>query len=427
MIKTDKVLSKTLRIVDGKLLRNVEDISAIKKLIEVLKKKGYIGRTVIDTKIYSEEDRLVEHEILKYIIHSGEYTESMAFDVNMCSLNMALDLINEGVFAYDLLPHNFTFHNGEWFLYDFDSFQLRPEKTITQIRGFFKIIFSNYEILKLISRKELKHYYLTRYRIEDIVKLIPFFRWLVLFTNQVLCNILHKLKAYKLSFIFINKLFEKYSKNYKKNYYDYKEEKNYFDLNTLLKENNIKTAFCIGEDSAKFAISNEKTENLIQKLVYIDDYELCDKYYNYIVQNKIKNIIPAVLYPLIDDENISKDYCYRAIYDSYAQERFYSDCVVALNFTDKDKSNLLKNLSIFTSNMLILSNKYFNENDILYLNELFETVEINGEYIIAKRKKNKNIPLANKPYIDGNRGALAIKQTWEVLKLIENKHSITNN
>ena len=168
----DKVLSKTLEIKNGKLLRTVEDISAIEKLIEILNKKSYIGSTIINTQINSREDNLVEHEILKYIIHSGEYTESMAYDVNMQSLKMALDLVDEGVFSYDLLPHNFTFHNGNWFLYDFDSFQLTPNKVITEIRGFFKIIFSNYEILRLISRKELEHYYLTRYRIEDILKIV---------------------------------------------------------------------------------------------------------------------------------------------------------------------------------------------------------------------------------------------------------------
>ena len=210
MTVQDKVLSKTLEIKNGKLLRKVEDIYSIEKLINILKEKGYIGSTIIDTQIYSQEENLVEHEILKYIIHSGEYTESMAYDVNLQSLKMALDLVDEGVFAYDLLPHNFTFHNGNWFLYDFDSFQLKPEKTITEIRGFFKIIFSNYEILRLVSRKELKHYYLTRYRIEDIYHLIPFHRWLYLFFNQTICNILFKTKQYKLVYKYIKNLFKKY-------------------------------------------------------------------------------------------------------------------------------------------------------------------------------------------------------------------------
>ena len=174
MTVEDKVLSKTLQIKNGKLLRNVDDTLSIKKILEILEKKGYKNNFVVKTQIFSEDEKLIEHEILKYIIHSGEYTESMAYDVNIHSLKMALDLIDEGVYAYDLLPHNFTFYNGKWFLYDFDSFQLNPEKIITEIRGFFKIVFSNFEILRLISRKELGYFYLTRYRIEDIIKLIPF-------------------------------------------------------------------------------------------------------------------------------------------------------------------------------------------------------------------------------------------------------------
>lgn len=421
MTVEDKVLSKTLQIKNGKLLRNVDDTLSIKKILEILEKKGYKNNFVVKTQIFSEDEKLIEHEILKYIIHSGEYTESMAYDVNIHSLKMALDLIDEGVYAYDLLPHNFTFYNGKWFLYDFDSFQLNPEKIITEIRGFFKIVFSNFEILRLISRKELGYFYLTRYRIEDIIKLIPFTRWLYLFFNQSICNILYKLKAYKLCFIFIKKLFEKYSKKHIKNYLEYEEKNNYSYLNSLINEYNIATVFCVGETSANWAISNEYTHSNIQKLVYIDDYEICDNYYNFIVKNDLKNIIPAVLYPLINDNEISKDYKYRALYDSYAQERFYSDCTIALDFSDNDKENLLKNLSIFTSNVLILSAEQFSEKEVEYLKSIFKEVNIKEEYIVASGKKIETIPHANKPYKDGNRGPDAHRQTWEVLKLLQNK------
>lgn len=427
MTVQDKVLSKTLQIKDGKLLRNVEDILSIKKILEVLEKKGYKDDFVVKTRIFSEEEKLIEHEILKYIIHSGEYTESMAYDVNMHSLEMALNLIDNNTYAYDLLPHNFTFHNGKWFLYDFDSFQLSPEKIITEIRGFFKIIFSNYEILRLISRDKLGYYYLTRYRIEDIIKLIPFHRWLYLFFNQSICNILYKLKAYKLCLIFIKNLFKKYSKNHKKNYYEYENKNDYTYLNSLIDENNITSVFCVGETSANWAVDSELAQSNTEKLVYIDNYELCDKYYNYIVKNNFKNIIPTVLYPLVNDNEISKEYQYRAIYDTYAQERFYSECVIALDFCDEDKENLLKNLSIFTSNLLILSSKNFEERDIEYLKTLFEKVYVEKEYIIAKEKKTKTVPIASKPYKDGNRGPDAHRQTWEVLKLLQNQKSITNN
>ena len=422
MAVADKVLSKTLKIQGGKLLRNVEDISAIKKLIELLSKKGYIGSNVIDTKIFSEEEKLVEHEILKYVIHSGEYTESMAYDVNELSLKMAIDMCSVGVFAYDLLPHNFTFHNGKWFLYDFDSFQFNPTKSITQIRGFFKIIFSNYEILRLISRKELKHYYLTRYRIEDIFHIIPLHRWLYLFLNQTLCNVLYLLGFHKLTYLYLRKLFNKYSKKHIKSYYQYDENFSHTELNELLLKFDIKSAFCVGEESAKWAICNEQQNHNIQKLVYIDDYKLCDEYYNYIVKNEFKNIIPAVLYPLVDEDAIPLNYKYRALYDTYAQERFYSDCVVALDIEDNDKQELFKTLSVFSSNVLVLSSKNLNHDVSNYLKTLYREVDVVGSFVIAKGKINDVIPISNKLYKDGNRGPDARRQSRMVKELIKSKN-----
>lgn len=418
----DKVLSKTLQIKNGKLLRNVEDIFAIKKLINLLDKNGYIGSNVIETSIYSEEEKLVEHEILKYIIHSGEYTESMAYDVNELSLEMAITMCKEGVFAYDLLPHNFTFYDGKWFLYDFDSFQFNPAKSITQIRGFFKIIFSNYEILRLISREELKHFYLTRYRIEDIFHIIPLYRWLYLFFNQAVCNVLYSLGFYKLTYLFLKNLFKKYSKKHIKNYYQYQESHLHIELNYIFSKFEIKNAFCIGEESANWAICNEQEKSDIQKLVYLDDYKLCDEYYNYIVKNEFKNVIPAVLYPLVDDEEIPMNYKYRALYDTYAQERFYSDCVVALDIEEENKHELLKNLSIFTSNILVVSSINCSDDDINYLKTLFKDVQIKGSYVIAKDKINNVVPVATKPYRDGNRGPFAIKQSKLVKELIKTKN-----
>ena len=425
MTNQDKVLSKTLKIVNGKLLRNVEDVASIENLVEILKKKGYIEKNIIDTKIYSREEKLVEHEILKYIIHSGEYTESMAYDVNELSLKMALDLVDERVYAYDLLPHNFTFHNGNWFLYDFDSFQLKPEKVITEIRGFFKIIFSNYEILRLISRKELGHYYLTRYRIEDIFHIIPFHRWLYLFANQTVCNILFKMKQYKLIYKYLKNLFNKYSKNHKKHYYEYQNNTDFSIINELIKQNDISSIFYIGETASNLAINASKSEITAQKLVYIDNYDICDSYYNYVKKEEIKDIIPAVLYPLVDDKEIKKEYKYRALYDSYAQERFYSDSVIYLE--EEINENIIEQLVIFTKKILVLKSTQKTDEYATLLNRFFTDIEITNEYLIAKNKIDNKIPVANRPYKDGNRGPDAHRQTWEVLKLLQNKKSITNN
>lgn len=418
---TDKVLSKTLRIKNGRLLRNVENITSIKKLIDILTKKNYIGTKVINTKIYSEEDKLIEHEILRYIIHSGEYTESMAYDVNMFSLDMALDLLKEGIYSYDLLPHNFTFHNGQWFLYDFDSFQLKPEKIMTQIRGFFKIIFSNYEILKLIKREELGNYYLTRYRIEDILYIIPFYRWIYLFLNQALCSTFIFLKLYKIAYLYLKKLFIKYSRNKIKNYYNYLENKNHAALNEIITNNKITSIFCIGEEAADYAVYNEENSQMTTKVVYIDDYNLLDNYYNFIVVKGFKNIIPAVLYPLINDDEISKDLKYRALYDTYAQERFYSDAVLYL---DKETdSSLIKNLSKFTKEILVLSKDKVTTDNIEFLKTIYNDLEFTENYIIAKNKLKKEHPQADKPYKDGNRGPDARRQSKKVKELIKNKNS----
>ncbi len=420
----NKVLSKTLKIVNGKLLRNVEDVVSIEKLVKILSKKGYIKKNIIDTKVYSKEEKLVEHEILKYIIHSGEYTESMAYDVNELSLKMALDLVDEGVYAYDLLPHNFTFHNGDWFLYDFDSFQLTPEKAITEIRGFFKIIFSNYEILRLISRKELGHYYLTRYRIEDIFHIIPFYRWLYLFTNQTICNILFKMKQYKSIYKYLKNLFNKYSKNHKKYYYDYKNNTDFSKINELIKQTDISYIFCIGETAANWAINANKSGINGQKLVYIDNYEICDSYYNYIKRDEIKDIIPAVLYPLVDDKEIEKECKYRALYDSYAQERFYSDSVIYLE--DEINESIIEQLAIFTKKVLALKNTQKTDEYINLLNRFFTDVEITNDYLIAKNKKESKVPVANRPYKDGNRGPDAIRQSQEVKELIKKRKAQNN-
>ena len=419
MTNQDKVLSKTLKIVNGKLLRNVEDVASIENLVEILNKKGYIGKNIIDTKVYSREEKLVEHEILKYIIHSGEYTESMAYDVNELSLKMALDLVDDGAYAYDLLPHNFTFHNGNWFLYDFDSFQLKPEKVITEIRGFFKIVFSNCEILRLISRKELGHYYLTRYRIEDIFHIIPFHRWLYLFVNQTICNILFKMKQYKLIYKYLKNLFNKYSKNHNKYYYEYKNNIDFSTINELIKQNDISSIFCIGETSANWAINANKSEINTQKLVYIDDYEICDSYYNYIKKEGIEDIIPAVLYPLIDDKEINKEYKYRALYDSYAQERFYSDTVIYIE--EEINKSIIEQLVTFTKEILVLKNTQKTGEYATLLNSFFTDIEITNDYLIAKNKIENKVPIGNRPYKDGNRGPDAIRQSQEVKELIKKR------
>ena len=411
----DTVFSKTLEIKNNKLLRTIPNIDEIEKIIEVINKKGLFGKSVVNTKVFSKEKNIIEHEYLNYIIHSGEYTESMGYDVQKYSLELALDFIKEKIYGWDLLPHNFTYKNGTWFLYDFDSFSINPERIITQMRGFFKISFSNFEVQRLLTRSEMSYFYLTRMRIEDIIQLIPLNRWIYLYWNMFRCQRLLNKKKYKEVYKFLLELFEKYTKDYKKELYEYslnKEEEILFER--ITKEvANSKNAFCVGETAAKWAIQHEQNNDETEKFAYIDDYLICDKYYNYIYKNGYKNLSTAVLYPLVDDENIEQTIKYRALYDSYAQFRFYSDCVISLDNNDIDA---LKN---FTNNLLIVKS----ELDITEkLKEHFDCITKIENIFIAKNKKDKTRPTPNKPYEDGNRGPDAHRQTWELLKIIKQKY-----
>jgi hypothetical protein len=154
----------------------------------------------------------------------------------------------------------------------------------------------------------------------------------------------------------------------------------------------------------------------------MDDYKLCDEYYNFVVKNEFKNIIPAVLYPLVNDEEISISYKYRALYDTYAQERFYSDCVVVLDVVNSDKQELLKTLSMFSSKVLVLSSKLLNQEDVHYLKTLYCEVDVVSSFVIAKGKINDIIPISNKPYKDGNRGPDARRQSRMVKELIKSNN-----
>lgn len=416
----DTVFSPTLKVENGKLLRSVDNIEEIEKIIDVINKKGLFGKSIVNTKIFSREEKLVEHELLKYIIHSGEYTESMGYDIQKTCIDMCLDFLKDKIYSWDLLPHNYTYNNGQWFLYDFGALDLNPQNVKTEIRGFFKITFSNFEILRLLPREEMSYYYLTRLRIEDIIKLIPFHRWLILAITMSICLTLENLKQYKLAYIYIKILFKIYTWKYKKEYYNYEianeEEKIYKQLNSEFE--GISNAFCIGEDAAKWAIFNEESTNKINKFAYIDNYNLCDKYYNYIYKKQLKNISTAVLYPLVDDNKITETQ-YRALYDTYAQTRFYSEAVISFDFDN------VEILSRITENILCIKT----EKDIKdELNKYFDEVKVQNNLYIAKGKKDKTKPTPSKKYKDGNRGPDAIRQTWEIQKLIQEKQkSITKN
>lgn len=416
----DVVLTKTLKIKDGKLLRLVDDILEVEALVEKLKQRGYIPETVIDAKTFSKEEKLIEHEIIPYIIHSGEYTESMCYDVVSQALDMAIDLVDDGIFCWDVLPHNFTFYNGKWFLYDFDSILLSPIKAKSLVRGFFKLVFPNYEILKTLKREELNEYYLTRYRLCCVYSILPLSRFFVFFYHKTVCSLLLKFKQYKKAFVYLKKMFDVYTKDFNKYLYEYSNDEELFSLiNKMCVENNIQNAFCVGEKAANWAINNEFSNSLIRKFVYLDNYKTCDEFYNFIVSSNLKNVSTAVLYPLINNNEISKDIKYRALYDTYAQQRFYSDAVISLdvNITDDYLSNLKK----FSSKILILNSCNLSASHINQLKEEYECVEVVSSLIIAKNKKVNLIPKSDRIYDDANRGPLAKEQSTQVKLILHSK------
>ncbi len=415
----DRKLSKTLKIKNGKLLRQVDDIVQVEKIVEILKSKEYIPDIVIDAKIFSREENLVEHEIIPYIIHSGEYTESMSFDVTKQSLDMAIDLLNSKLYGWDLLPHNFTFYKGKWFLYDFDSILMHSKKVKTLLRGFFKIIFPNYEIMKKLKRKELKHYYLTRYKTSRIFSIMPFFSFAIFYIHKNICSILCHLKQHKLAFLYLKKLFETYTKKHKKEVYNYNSDEKFDVINKICDENQISNAFCVGEKAANWAVNNEYNDKNINKFVYIDDYKVCDDYYNLIVSKKFKNVSTAVLYPLVDDGEISREFSHRAVFDSYAQQRFYSDMVISLD-VDITKE-YLKNISVFSSKLLVLNADKNTDENIEYLKTVYKSVDEVSGLIVAKEKINPVIPVSNKDYEDGNRGPDSNEHSKQVKLILHSK------
>ena len=52
--------------------------------------QNLLGNEIVDTKIIDIEKNLLEHPFINPIIHSGEFTISMAYDIMNCAMNMAI-------------------------------------------------------------------------------------------------------------------------------------------------------------------------------------------------------------------------------------------------------------------------------------------------------------------------------------------------
>lgn len=351
-----------VRIKGDRVLRFVPDVRDSAKILEVLEAKGLHGLHVVETNISTDTENRLEHKFITPIIHSGEYTSSMAYDVTEKCIDMAIELLDNKVFSFDLLPHNYTYHNGEWLLYDFGALELHPKNFKTEIRNIFKISFSAFELLKIVPRKFLKHYFLNRIKTGDLMAMIPFNRFIILQTRNLICRILYMLKAYKLSLRVLKYFFNCYKKGFKRQYYSIAGNipcRIYERISEITAGGN-ETLLCIGEESAGWAISHRSVSS---KVLYIDDYELCDRIYNTIYNNKMRELCAAVISPLVDDEEIPENYQYRGIYDCFAKERFVSDSVIMLNFDSElnldslDINKFIINLSDFSRKMVLLSVK----------------------------------------------------------------------
>ena len=374
-------------IEEDKILREVESISAAQKIIDILQEKNYFNSKVVETKIAQNQINFLEHKKLSPIIHSGEFTVSMALDITKIAFEQMLDLVDCKLYSYDLMPNNYTYQNGNWILYDFGAFELLPKNVQTQSRSTFKITFSSLELLKKIDRAELKHYFLNRISHPDLFKMISPVNWLVWSLNLAICLILCKLRLYRESYLYLNHIFKKYENNFQREYYRYtptaSDKALYTQIDKIVESNNISSIFALGEKTAQWTINSQ---NKIPKFVYLDDYEICDKFYNFIFKNKYVEISTSVVYPLMEDNKINKNYTYRGIYDYFSQYRYNSDAVVILDvneiYGDKEfnSKDFCNNISEFANKMLIMrirksEKKYFDE-ITTELKEYFKSITI---------------------------------------------------
>lgn len=435
MNKEDIIFSETVQLKDGKLLRKVENVEESEKIIEILKKNNMLGSCVVDTRVFSVDEKCLEHDFIPNIIYSGEYTESMAFDVTQESVNMAKMLYDEGLYSWDLMPHNFTFCDGKWILDDFGSFSLNPVNVKTQVRSLFKITFSAFELKKVINRKKLKHYYLNRIKTFDLFKMIPFKNWFLFFCKLKFCLLLCSLGLYKQVYYNLDKIFKEYLNSLNRIESDYTlstKDKNIFEyIEKIVQYENAESVFYIGVESAKYAQAGNKNFNL-KKFVYIDDYDDCDSFYNFIRKNNIKNISTGVFYPYLFDDEIPNEYKYRALYDSFTAERFKSNAVIISDIDESLSDNIdeyLDNVSQLTSNLLIIKlnntqfEKYINNLDtkLKKIFNSFEIINFESEYLLVCKQKfnNEILKKTDKEYINYNRGPEAKYQTKKILEIIK--------
>lgn len=422
--------SNKVKICGNKVFRYIENPDDAKRIIEVCKSKNRLGNDIIDTKVVSEEEKLLEHKYISPIIHSGEYTESMVYDLTEIALDTAIDFVDYGVYSFDLLPHNYTYNNGKWVLYDFGAFETVPKNVKTQIRGCFKICFSMFELSKIIERKYLKHYYLNRIKTSALFKMIPMWNFASLELKSLICKMLYLFGFYKQSYLFLKRIFENYKKNFVKQEYEPNMFASVYTLDGILEQNAIYSSFIAGKCAQDYAATSK---NSVKKFIYINDYELCDKFYNYIFKNHRTEISTAVLYPMVQDELIPESYSYRALYDSFVQERFESDAIIIMDyneFSEVEDDVFLENISRFGNKLMVLGfasldKKYKNISEKIhkYYKEL-EYVK-SGDYIfiVAKNRVKKGKFILPVEYTNYNRRECEVLHSEKILEILNSSQT----
>jgi hypothetical protein len=164
---------------------------------------------------------------------------------------------------------------------------------------------------------------------------------------------------YKPAYQYLNNVFEKLSNEYWNNERDAFPVSNNVELNDLidkiLSENNCSNCFGLGKDFANWSIHSLLK---LKSFAYIDDYNLCDSFYNHIYRNGINHVSTAVVAALVDYDEIPENIRYSGVYDCFAQDRFISDAVIVLNTQEiLDDNNF--DYELFSKNITRFSRKCF--------------------------------------------------------------------
>lgn len=422
-----------VRIEGNRVLRVVDDIKDTQKILDAINSIGELKTNIVFTKVVETEENTIEHQYIPRIINSGELTESMTYDVNDISLKLLFAMFKEGIYSFDLLPHNFTFYKGKWILFDFGAFETNSKKVKTQLRNGFKISISAYELLKIVNRSELKHYFLNRIKSSDLKKMLSFKAWLSVFLKNRVCQFFCGLKKYDKAYQFLNDYLKSYSEKYVPLFdFPIENRSELFNcIDNILRQHNIETTFGIGLDFANWTLH---TRLNCDNFVYIDDYTICDKFYNYIYNKQYHNISTAVVYPLLQDNDISNNLNYRGLYDSYAQERFVSDAFVIPNIDEFVKNvefsykRFCQNIRGFAKKLILIRTDKLEETKSLQkeLNEVctnvIETNYGNFKFIIAQVNGAKKFEISpSSLYQNDNRMTLANEHSKEIIKILNNQ------